>query len=117
MATTAWMFVTCPDSLEFRDNPSNPELIQARVVRRFNCTRIHTGASSMPATAAGSVLTGTPSASIGSSTITGSNIDSLKWVCVANNTEMQGPVGTDALKQSQTWETYSEWEDFSLEDA
>lgn len=107
---TAWMFESCPDSVEFADDPAFPndrDKLLRRIVRSFIARRIITGVTQMPATAAGNLETGTPSASVGSNAITGSNLDSTKWICTANETKMNGPVGTDSVIQTQTWVTYS----------
>jgi hypothetical protein len=119
MATTPWLFQNCPDSVEFRDLvPPHPSIVEKRIIRSFTCHRYITNATTMPGTAAGNLATNTPAADIGGSvTIQGAAISSLKWICVANETSMQGPPGTQALKQTQRWVTYTEWEEFDLAEA
>ena len=118
MATTAWMFEECPDAVEFKDLPDpHPTKVLKRIMRSFVAHRIITNATQMPATAAGTLATGTPQASIGSANVQGAAIQGLKWVCVSNVTKMQGVCGTNALRQTQRWVTFTPWTEFDLEEA
>lgn len=122
MNATPWMFQSCPDTVEFRDKPAaegstpNPNIVQKRIMRSFTAFKILTGVTySVLPTEAGNLAENTPSASYGSGSLQGAGINSaLKWICITNNAEMIPPVGTDAIKITQTWVTYGPWEDFDL---
>lgn len=118
MNATPWMFQSCPDTVEFRDKPGSGDsnLIQKRIMRSFTAIKIFTAVNwTVPPTAAGNLADSTPEATYGSGTLKGAGIETgLKWLCVSNNTEMIQPVGTDAIKVTQTWITYTPWADFDL---
>ena len=122
MATTAWMFKDSPDTVEFRDDPNSedPDDVLKRAVRNFSRSRIHTGVSSMPSSAIGTLQASGSSitASVGSETIYPANADTgIKFICTARSVAQNGPVGTDSLLEVENWIGYTPWVVFNLGDA
>ena len=114
-ASSNWLFVDSPDSVEFQTNPNNPSQIQARGIRTFTRRKVYTGASGIKPTDVGTITATAPVAYTGALTLTGAGHTGRNWVCTSDDIRQIGPPGTDAVERVQLWITYTAWENISLE--
>lgn len=116
MAWNGWMLGESDTTVEFRDDPTSedPNALMKRKVYSFTMYRKGVDIEGTLPSQAGQEITGTPTVSIGNAIgVSAPNLSDLKWVCTADSTV---PIdeSTGVVRQTQRWETYDDWQSYSL---
>ena len=109
--STDWIFSQYDPGVEYRSSPSNPDVVQRRKKASYTRYKLHFGAMTFT-NDEGSIETGNSLSSY-NGTVEGAPLGSIKYICTSHILDQEAGQGSEMWKETQVWESYSDWYDWT----
>lgn len=109
---TNWIFASYDPATEYRSSPDNPDITQRRIRASLTRYRLVFGSFTGYGGSEGTIVDGSSIQFSNGGVATETLTAYQKWICTEDRLDNEGGQGSDMSKQTQVWETFSEWRDW-----
>lgn len=109
--STSWIFAQYNPGVEYRSSPNNPDIVQRRKKASLTRYKLHFG--NLPfSSVEGSIEAGNSIESYNGAIQRTLDAD-VNYICTEHILDQEGGQGSEMWKETQIWEAYSDWYDWT----